>query len=263
MDSSKLDNLLIVLVGTTHPGNIGAVARAMKTMGLRRLSLVGPKHFPSAQASARAAGADDVLYGARVFESLPAALTDCHWVVGTSARVRSIPWPELTPRACAQRAMAAAGAGRVALVFGREHSGLTNEELDQCQAVVRIPTDPAYHSLNLASAVQVVSYELRMALLSGLEGEANPVGDEADADRADGVGVSEWAGFFRHLAVSLEDIGYYDPAKPKRLMRRLRRLFHRARPDRSEMNILRGILSAAQKAARSNSPGTGENGSQG
>lgn len=246
-----------MLVGTTHPGNIGAVARAMKTMGLKRLSLVDPKRFPCAEATARAAGADDVLYEAQVFDTLPKALENCHWVVGTSARIRSLQWPELTPRECAGKAVAIAGHGsenaddQVALVFGREHSGLTNEELDHCHAVVRIPTAADYRSLNLASAVQIVTYELRTALTS-TEQKPNPTGEDA----SDRINASDWEGFYQHLEIALQDIGYYDPAKPKRLMRRLRRLFHRAEPDRAELNILRGILSAAQKTARDDS---GEN----
>nr|VFJ97060.1 MAG: tRNA (cytidine32/uridine32-2'-O)-methyltransferase [Candidatus Kentron sp. LFY] len=252
-----LGNIVIVLVGTTHPGNIGAVARAMKTMGLRRLCLVDPKRFPCAEATARAAGADDVLYTARVFDALPAALADSRWVVGTSARVRGIPWPEVTPRECARRvvdlvATAGEGAGPVALVFGREHSGLTNEELDRCHAVMRIPTDSRYRSLNLASAVQIAAYEIRMALP---EEGITPVPPVADACNA--ISASEREGFYRHLEVSLREIGYYDPEKPRKLMRRLRRFFNRADPDRSELNILWGILSAAQKAARQarNPPG--------
>nr|VFK64206.1 MAG: tRNA (cytidine32/uridine32-2'-O)-methyltransferase [Candidatus Kentron sp. TUN] len=247
-----LDNISIVLVGTTHPGNIGAVARAMKTMGLRRLCLVEPKRFPCAEATARAAGADDVLYAARVFPALPMALVDCHWVIGTSARVRSIQWPEFTPRECAQRTMAVVKDGPVALVFGREHSGLTNEELDHCHAVMRIPTNTEYRSLNLASAVQLATYEIRMALPAE-QATPNPVA----ADESDAISALEREGLYRHLEVSLQEIGYYDPEKPKKLMRRLRRFFNRAEPSRSELNIFRGILSAAQKAARqaSNRPG--------
>nr|VFJ49770.1 MAG: tRNA (cytidine32/uridine32-2'-O)-methyltransferase [Candidatus Kentron sp. DK] len=256
VDFSQLDNVLIVLVGTTHPGNIGAVARAMKTMGLGRLALVNPKRFPCAEASARAAGADDVLYEAGVFDSPDAALADCRWVVGTTARTRSLPCPEFSPRECAKRLIATAQTGQVALVFGREHSGLTNEELDRCHAVVRIPANPAYQSLNLASAVQVLSYELRMACLdTALSG-----GEEGPNARRNtvvampgGINASEWEGLFRHLEVALQDVGYYDPAKPKKLMRRLRRFFQRAGLDHSELNILRGILSAAQQAAKRDS----------
>nr|VFK10471.1 MAG: tRNA (cytidine32/uridine32-2'-O)-methyltransferase [Candidatus Kentron sp. LPFa]VFK26923.1 MAG: tRNA (cytidine32/uridine32-2'-O)-methyltransferase [Candidatus Kentron sp. LPFa] len=245
-ENTILDNILIVLVGTTHPGNIGAVARAMKTMGLRRLHLVNPKRFPCAEATARAAGADDVLYGARVFDALPLALADCQWVVGTSARIRGIRWPELAIRECGGQTVAMAGNGQVALVFGREHSGLANEELDLCHAVMRIPTNPAYRSLNLASAVQIAAYEIRMALPDEPTAEpTTPISSDADA-----ISVSEREGLYRHLEESLQEIGYYDPEKPKKLMRRLRRFFNRANPDRSELNILRGILSAAQKAAR-------------
>lgn len=242
LDSTILDNILIVLVGTTHPGNIGAAARAMKTMGLRRLRLVNPKQFPCAEATARAAGADDVLYGARVFDALPLALADCQWVIGTSARIRGIRWPELAIRECGRQTVAMAGNGQVALVFGREHSGLANAELDLCHALMRIPTNPAYRSLNLASAVQIAAYEIRMALPAQ---PTAPIYSDADA-----ITVSEREGLYRHLEASLQEIGYYDPEKPKKLLRRLRRFFNRANPDRSELNILRGILSAAQKAAR-------------
>nr|VFK51421.1 MAG: tRNA (cytidine32/uridine32-2'-O)-methyltransferase [Candidatus Kentron sp. TC] len=236
-----LDNILIVLVGATHPGNIGAAARAMKTMGLRRLCLVDPKRFPCAEATARAAGADDVLYAARVFDAMSPALADCQWVIGSSARIRGIRWPELTIRECGRRTVAMAGSGKVALVFGRENSGLTNEELDYCHAVMRIPTNPEYRSLNLASAVQIAAYEIRMAL---------PDEPMAPISSADAISVSEREGLYRHLEVSLREIGYYNPEKPRKLMRRLRRFFNRANPDRSELNILRGILSAARKAAR-------------
>nr|VFJ68636.1 MAG: tRNA (cytidine32/uridine32-2'-O)-methyltransferase [Candidatus Kentron sp. FW] len=242
-----LSNISIVLVGTTHPGNIGAVARAMKTMGLGSLCLVDPKRFPCAEATARATGADDVLYTARVFDALPAALADCHWVIGTSARVRNIQWPEFTPRECARRAVEVGAHGPVALVFGREHSGLTNEELDCCHAVMRIPTDPDYRSLNLASAVQIAAYEIRMALSEGKITSDLPIAVDTDPNA---ISALEREGLFQHLETSLQEIGYYDPAKPKKLMRRLRRFFNRANPDRSELNILRGILSAAQKAAR-------------
>ena len=240
-----LDNILIVLVGTTHPGNIGAVARAMKTMGLRHLCLVNPKRFPCVEATARAAGADDVLYTARVFDALPPAVADCHWVVGTSARLRGIPWPEVTPRECARRVVTMGSDGPVALVFGREHSGLTNEELDHCHALMRIPTNSEYRSLNLASAAQIAAYEIRMALP---EEQTTPV--LSDANDSDTISALEREGLYRHLEISLQEIGYYDPDRPRKLMRRLRRFFNRADPNRSELNIFRGILSAAQKAAR-------------
>ena len=159
MLNTIFDAIRIVLIGTTHPGNIGASARAMKTMGLNRLVLVNPEHYPNADATARASGADDVLYHAQVVDNLDAALEGCNLVLGASARRRGISCAELDPRACAQQALAVSRAGQVALVFGREHSGLTNEELDRCHFMVRIPANPDYSSLNLAAAVQVLCYE--------------------------------------------------------------------------------------------------------
>ena len=158
-----LDNIRIVLVHTTHPGNIGAVARAMKNMRLRKLDLVAPKQFPHAEATARASGADDLLAQARVHEDLDAALVDCRLVVGASARTRSVEWPVLDPRRCAAELSRAAADGPVAVLFGRESSGLTNEELDRCRYLVQIPANPEYASLNLAMAVQILAYELMMA----------------------------------------------------------------------------------------------------
>ena len=233
----------IVLVGTTHPGNIGAAARAMKTMGFAELVLVSPARFPAAEASARAAGADDILARARVVEDLSDAVGDCALVLATSARPRHIEWPELTPREAASASLAALPGGAVALVFGRENSGLSNTELDLCQALVRIPTAPDYASLNLAAAVQVLTYELAMARV---ENEL-PDADVSPAHEA--VSQREMEGFYQHLEHALTDIGYFDPQAPKLLRRRLRRIFNRVRPDRSELNILRGILGAAQKAA--------------
>ena len=166
MSLSLASKVRVVLVETSHPGNIGAVARAMKTMGLRRLSLVSPKTFPSAYATARAAGADDILYTATVCNSLAEALTGSGWVVGTSARTRHIPWPELSPRDCAQRVVEQTSQSEVAIVFGRESSGLTNEELEQCNGVVRIPTDESFGSLNLGAAVQIIGYEIQLAVAS-------------------------------------------------------------------------------------------------
>jgi len=237
------DRVRIVLVAPTHPGNIGAVARAMKTMGLGRLHLVSPARFPSAEATARAAGADDVLYGARVCATLDEAIAGCAWVLATSARPRSLDWPVLAPREAAERALREARRAEVALVFGREHSGLTNAELERAQAVVRIPTNPEFRSLNLAAAVQILAYELFLAGAAAAPAPGRPPTEEAPAT------AEQMAGFYRHLEEALVDIGYLDPAKPKRLMRRLRRLFNRARPDRTELDILRGILGAAQNAA--------------
>lgn len=236
------DRVHVILVGTTHPGNIGASARAMKTMGLSSLRLVRPSGFPGAEASARAAGADDVLAGAAVCGSLPEAVRDCALVLGSSARQRSIPWPELTPREAGPRVAAAVrGGAHVALVFGPERTGLSNEELALCNGMIRIPASPAFQSLNLAAAVQIMAYELRLAL-------ETPAATAPEECRL--ASAREMEQFYEHLEQCLEDIGFYDPEKPRRLMQRLRRLFNRAGLDENEYNILRGILAAAQVRAR-------------
>ncbi len=246
MVSSGLDNVKVVLVEPSHPGNIGAVARAMKTMGLTRLCLVKPNRYPSAEATARASGADDLLYSAEVVDSLDEALTGCTLVLGTSAREREIAWPRLTPRECAEKVINIAAGSRVALVFGRENSGLTNWEMDRCNYLVKIPSNPAYSSLNLAAAVQIICYELLHAVLSSEmvddRQEVTGTGKEEPAD------AEEVAGFFRHLEQVLVQINFYNPAEPKRLMRRLRRLFSRTGLERNEVNILRGILTAVQRS---------------
>jgi tRNA (cytidine32/uridine32-2'-O)-methyltransferase len=234
-----LPNIRIVLVNPSHPGNVGAAARAMKTMGLSRLHLVEPHDYPSAEATARASGADDVLADAAVFDDLDAALAGCGLVIGTSARSRTVPWPVLGTRECARRAIAESRDTEVAVVFGREKTGLSNEELDRCHFLVHIPTDEAYSSLNLAAAVQVIAYELRMAALDG-------VPDYTEEREAPLASADEMAGLYRHLESTLHYIGFLNPEHPRRLMRRLRRLFNRARPDQQEINILRGILSAVQ-----------------
>lgn len=228
-------NIRIVLVETSHPGNIGAVARAMKNMCLEQLALVNPKHFPSADAIARASGADDLLQQASVHETLDQAIADCHLVVGASARLRTVEWPQLNPRECAERVAGMAASAPVAIVFGREKSGLSNSELERCQYLVHIPANSDYSSLNLAMAVQVICYELMMT-------------GAASTEAADRVSVSaeQMQGLFEHMEQALGDIGFADPAKSNKLMRRLKRLFHRAQPDVEELQILRGILSAAQ-----------------
>jgi TrmH family RNA methyltransferase len=239
-----LENIRIVLVNTSHPGNIGATARAMKTMGLGQLWLVQPREFPSAEATARASGADDLLARAVVCADLDQALAGCRWVVGASARLRKIPVPPLLPHACALQARAESEQGVVALLFGCEQSGLSNEELDRCHALVHIPTDPVYGSLNLAMAVQVLAYETRMAHLEDWRppaeiGEQTPLAEVEEVER-----------FYAHLEQALTELEFLDPANPRQLMRRLRRLFGRVRLDKNEVNILRGILSAAQLARR-------------
>ncbi|PCK94027.1 tRNA (cytosine(32)/uridine(32)-2'-O)-methyltransferase TrmJ [Pseudomonas viridiflava] len=245
-----LQNIRVVLVGTTHPGNIGGAARAMKNMGLSRLVLVDPRIFPSPDADARASGATDILEGAQVVATLEEALTGCRLVLGTSARDRSLPWPMLDPRASGVKVVEQAGQGaEVALVFGREHAGLTNEELQRCHFHVHIPSDPGFSSLNLAAAVQVLSYEVRMSWLAASE---QPAHDESSkmAHNVELATMDEMEGFYGHLEATLVAIGFLDPEKPRHLMARLRRLFGRSEVEHSELSILRGILTETQKAAR-------------
>ncbi len=248
----SLQNIRVVLVNTSHAGNIGGAARAMKNMGLSRLVLVDPEDFPSPNAVARASGATDILDSARVVATLEEALAGCSLVLGTSARDRRIPWPLLDPRECASVSVEqSAGGGEAALVFGREYAGLTNEELQRCQYHVHIPSDPQFSSLNLAAAVQVLTYEVRMAWLAA---EGRPIKVEklettAMLD-ARPVTVDELENYFGHLEQTLVDIGFLDPAKPRHLMPRLRRLYGRSGISKLEMNILRGILTETQKAAR-------------
>jgi tRNA (cytidine32/uridine32-2'-O)-methyltransferase len=238
----NLDNIRIVLVNTSHPGNIGGVARAMKNMGLSRLVLVEPRQYPDEQATWRAAGALDVLEAAVVCPTLDEAIADCQFVVGTSARERRIPWPLLDPRRCAEQVAARAGDEQVALLFGREDRGLTNDELQRCNLHLHIPSDPAYSSLNLAMAVQIVCYELRMLHLTGsLPAVAE---DQWDAPFSTAQNMER---FYEHLEETLVGIGFLDPAAPRQLMVRLRRLYGRVRLDEMELNILRGILTETQK----------------
>lgn len=232
-------SIRIVLVGTTHPGNIGAVARAMKNMGVTELALVEPRHFPHAKATARASGAIDVLENAAVFDTLAEAIEDCVFVAGASARARAINWPCLEPRDCAVELLEKNQAGNVAAVFGPEKYGLTNAHLDLCDTLLTIPTNPDFSSLNLAMAVQVLTYELRVA---GLQGK--PVRYEPDAPLATSAELEH---FYAHLEQVLTDLRFLDPDNPRHLMRRLRRLFIRAAPDKNEVNILRGILAAIDK----------------
>ncbi|MEJ5864359.1 tRNA (cytosine(32)/uridine(32)-2'-O)-methyltransferase TrmJ [Pseudomonas farsensis] len=247
-----LQNIRVVLVNTSHPGNIGGAARAMKNMGLSRLVLVQPLDFPAADASARASGADDVLSNAIVVDSLEQALVGCSMAIGTSARERSIPWPLLDPRECASKTVERAAAGdEIALVFGREHAGLTNDELQRCHFHVHIPSNPDFSSLNLAAAVQVLSYEVRMAWLAA-QGEAGgeQKQDVAASRNGELATLDEMELFYDHLEKTLVDIGFLDPEKPRHLMPRLRRLYGRSEVDRTEMSILRGILTETQKVAR-------------
>jgi tRNA (cytidine32/uridine32-2'-O)-methyltransferase len=240
------ENIRIVLVNTSHPGNIGAVARAMKNMCLQDLVLVDPiAEFPSGKAWARASGAVDILDRTRRVATLDEAIADCQWVVGASARLRAIPWPLLDARSCAEKAVHESAVNRVALVFGRENSGLTNEELEKCHHLVHIPANAEYSSLNIAAAVQVLAYEIHIAHLQQTGKDKLKI--ENDYPR---VTAQELEGLYAHFEQALMTIDFYDPDNPRQLMRRLRRLFNRAELDRMELNILRGILAAAEAAQK-------------
>lgn len=243
-----LHNIEIVLVAPSHGGNIGGVARAMKNMGLARLSLVTPAAYDTAEAIARAAGADDVLSAAVVFDSLEAAVEASALVIGTSARPRRIAWPVLTAAEAASRLIAESVQHRVTLVFGRERTGLTNDELDRCHALVTIPTAPDFSSLNLAAAVQIMAYEIFQAAAAGVE-EVGVADVHVPAPQA------EVHSFLAHLETVLIETEFMDPNNPRKLMRRLTRLFNRARPDQNEVNILRGILTSIERAIRSGRTG--------
>ncbi len=251
----KIENIRVVLVETSHPGNIGAAARAMKTMGLSDLRLVAPQQFPCAEATARAAGADSVLEAAQVCDTLDEALEGCSFVLGTTARKRSLTWPVVDPREAGELLAAESAGGEVALVFGRERSGLTNDQMVRCHQLVNIPSNPEYSSLNLAAAVQVLAYEVRMQLEARQGVEEAPVADDpvATADNMEG--------YFRHLEKTLVAIGFLDADNPGRLIPRLRRLYARARPTLNEVNILRGILTETDKSIVRAKDGKGEAGS--
>lgn len=247
-----LQNIRVVLVNTSHPGNIGGAARAMKNMGLSRLVLVEPQDFPNDEAVARASGASDILDNALVVASLEEALVGCSQVFGTSARDRRIPWPLLDPRESASACIEQLQLGcEVALVFGREYAGLTNEELQCCHFHVHIPSDPDFSSLNLATAVQVLAYEVRMAWLAakGLPTKMAKL-ETTSMLNTQPVTMDELEKFYGQLEDTLVDIGFLDPLKPRHLMSRLRRLYGRSGISKLEMNILRGILTETQKTAR-------------
>lgn len=238
---ADFSNIHIIMVGTTHPGNIGGVARAMKNMGLSRLSLVAPEApFPHAKARARASGAVNVLENTQVFSTLEEAIADCSLVIGASARMRTLPWPVVDPRECARRVVNVEKEAEVAIVLGRENSGLTNEELELCQLLVTIPTNPDFSSLNIAAAAQVLCYEIRLA--TALDRVPEPEPDSPLATAA------EQEGMFKHFEEALTELDFLKPDNPGQLMRRLRRLFTRTGLERLEVNILRGIMTAAQKA---------------
>lgn len=229
-------NIKIILVETSHPGNIGAVARAMKNMGLAELVLVNPQIFPHQDALSRAAGADDILESALVVDNLVEGIGDCHYVVGASARPRSIAWPSLLPKQCVKKILEEYRTENIAIVFGPEKSGLKNQDLDHCHALLNIPSSPEFSSLNLAMAVQIFCYELR----SQFYDEQSYKGESSIKNAS----VEEMENFYEHLESHLIVNEFLDPENPRHLMRRIRRLFNKASPDQNEINILRGILSS-------------------
>jgi len=234
-------NIKIVLVGTTHPGNIGSSARAMKTMGLKQLCLVTPKSFPHPKANELASGADDILEGAKVYSSLAEAVADCQWIIGTSARSRDLPLVELDPKQAAIKAITLSQSAPIAIVFGREKCGLTNEELSHCHNHLSIPSHPDYMSLNLAAAVQVVCYECRMAHLAVSPSAPKTIEHERYAT------AEEMEYFIEHLSDVLSETKFLFKETPKRLIPRLRRLVYRFHLENMELRIMRGILTSIQR----------------
>ena len=245
--SCIFNNIRIVLCATSHPGNIGSTARAMKTMGFSQLYLVQPQKFPDAQATALATGAADLLESAIVTETLSEALTSCAFAIGLSARKRYLSHENVNVQEAALQAKQIAASQPVAFVFGTEMSGLTNAELDCCQLLAMIPANPEYSSLNLAAAVQIVCYELRMQILGNtLQGNSNKAYGLEDA--APELATNEdCERFYAHLEETLLHIGYLNPSAPKKLFERLRRLYSRARLEKEEINLLRGVLTLTQE----------------
>lgn len=237
----NFSSIRIVLISTSHPGNIGSTARAMKTMGLRRLYLVSPRTFPHLKADEMAAGASDILEQAIVTHSLEEALQGCHLIFATSARPRGIPLPGLTPPECAKLISKEPDETEIAFLFGREHAGLTNDELLRSHYHINIPSNPDYSSLNLSQAVQIIAYELRMKLLSS-SGSIQSSYDRLATNE-------ELEQFYQHLDNVMRLVHFIKPTRPaKRLVQRIRRLFNRIRLEYMEITILRGILTHIQKA---------------
>jgi tRNA (cytidine32/uridine32-2'-O)-methyltransferase len=244
-----LANVRVVLVNTSHPGNIGAAARAMKNMGIKHLMLVDPRDYPADKATWRAASAADVLESAVVVNTLAEAVADCGLVLGASARSRTIPWTVYSAREAASKAINTAVNNKVALVFGREDRGLTNEELQQCQIHLNIPTSDEYSSLNLAMAVQVACYEMRMASMDAFVGD-QPA-PEWDIDYASSEDNER---LYQHLEKTMTKAGFYNPEIPKQLPARMRRWLGRSRMDQMEVNIMRGFLAAVERKIDKNLP---------
>ena len=236
------DSIKVVLVGTTHPGNIGAAARAIKTMGLKHLDLVSPKEFPSDEAIYRSKAAKDILEKASTYETLLESVKECEVVIGTSARNRKVPWPVLNPKDASKEInLAVKNNSKVAIVFGREDRGLTNEELGLCNLHVHIPTTEEYSSLNLAQAVQIMTYEIRMSFIEIENLENN---QEWDVDLAS---AEQTERLIEHMDELMKELGFYDTENPRKLLMRVRRFFKRSGIDVMEANIFRGLFSTIQK----------------
>jgi tRNA (cytidine32/uridine32-2'-O)-methyltransferase len=243
---SHQDAIRIVLVGTQHPGNIGSAARAMKTMGLANLVLVAPKRYPDPEATALAAGAADILEQAQVVSSVQEALAGCTYVIGTSSRERAVALPELSPRQAASELVGKSMHSPVALLFGPERTGLENEELQLCHARVFIPCNPDYASLNLAAAVQVLSYEIR---LQRLEREQNPQVSGSKGQEPPAT-FEQMERLFAHLAEFMQEVDFHKGKSPDLVTQRIRRLFLKAAMDEREIKIVRGLLTDAQRLLR-------------
>ncbi|EIY4766037.1 tRNA (cytosine(32)/uridine(32)-2'-O)-methyltransferase TrmJ [Vibrio cholerae] len=237
-----LERVKVVLVGTTHSGNIGSAARAMKVMGLSQMVLVDPQCQVDAQAIALAAGASEIALNAQIYPTLKAAVADCGLVVGTSARSRTLEWPMLEPRECGEKLISEANQHSVAMVFGRERTGLTNDELQLCHYHVCVPANPEYSSLNLAMAVQLLSYEVRMAYLALQQSSQSSTLQEEYPRH------QELERFYAHLEQVIMQTEFISAQQPGQVMNKLRRMFTRARPEAQEINILRGILTSVQKS---------------
>ena len=239
-NDNLLNSVKVVLVGTTHPGNIGAAARAIKNMGIFNLALVKPKEFPSDIAIYRSKAAKDILENAEIYETLKDAIAGCKLIVGTSARARSVPWPVFNPRDAAEEMRKISKQGNVAIVFGREDRGLTNDELGLCNFHVHIPSDPKYSSLNLSQAVQILAYEIRLAysrdeVISEVKWDVDLANNEQTERLID------------HMEELMQDVEFYDVENPRKLLLRVRRFFKRSKIDVMEANIFRGLFSAIQK----------------
>ena len=265
-----LDNVRVILIGTSHPGNIGSAARAMKTMGLSNLVLVDPECAVDGKSVALSAGASDVLHNHKVYKTLEEAVVDCGLVIGASARPRTLDWPMLDPREMGEKAVEEGSKHPIALVFGRENSGLTNDELQKCHFHVFIPANPDYSSLNLAMAVQTLTYEIRMAFLYSQERYNKELYNKdfssstVQAEQVEYPFSGEIESMFSHLEETLTDTRFIVPAHPGLVMTKLRRFFNRARPEKTELRMWRGIFSSIQKSlisARAEQPKSEQSGS--